>query len=107
MKRLSVVLALSAAILSTPSLATASEASEPAFGTKLADVALVRPITMVGSLVSTVVAVGISPLTWMTGMGGESVDYMIAAPWRFTAGRYPGEFSDYKDGRSLTGKVIQ
>jgi hypothetical protein len=37
-------------------------------------------------------------------MGDESVDYMVVAPWRYTAFRYPGEFSSYKDGRNATGQ---
>jgi hypothetical protein len=76
----------------------------PAFGTKVVDVVLIRPVTMVGSIASTALAVGLSPITWMTGVGDESVEYMVVAPWRFTAHRYPGKFSSYKDGRSATGR---
>jgi hypothetical protein len=93
-----------AAALTMPITATALEGYGPPFGSKFVDVALVRPLTMVGSIASTALAVGLSPLTWMTGVGDESIEYMVVAPWRFTAYRYPGRFSTYKDGRSATGR---
>jgi hypothetical protein len=103
MKRSFAALAVAAA-LTMPLTATALEGSWPTFGSKFVDVALVRPLTMAGSIASTALAVGLSPLTWMTGVGDESIDYLVVAPWRFTAYRYPGRFSSYKDGRSATGR---
>jgi hypothetical protein len=102
MKRSIAALAVAAALM-LPFTATAAEGYGPPFGSKFVDVALVRPLTMVGSLASTAIAIGLSPLTWMTGVGDESIEYMVVAPWRFTAFRYPGKFSSYKDGRSVTG----
>jgi hypothetical protein len=102
MKRPFAALAVAAALM-MPLTATALEGYGPPIGSKIFDVALVRPLTMVGSIASTALAVGLSPLTWMTGVGDESVDYMVVAPWRFTAHRYPGKFSSYKDGLSATG----
>ncbi|MBW2424580.1 MAG: hypothetical protein JRG86_10045 [Deltaproteobacteria bacterium] len=106
MKRLCVVFAV-AVVLTMPMTAMSAERSEPAFATKVVDVALVRPLAMVGSIVTSAIAVGISPITWMTGTGDASVDYLVSAPWRFTAHRYPGEFAEYKDRRSATGRVLQ
>ena len=103
MKRSFAALAVVAAP-TMPLTASAMDGYGPPFGSKFVDVALVRPLTMVGSIASTALAVGLSPLTWMTGMGDESVDFMVVAPWRFTAYRYPGEFSSYKDGRNATGR---
>jgi hypothetical protein len=102
MKRPFAALAVTAALM-MPLTAAALEGYGPPIGSKIVDVALVRPLTMVGSIASTALAVGLSPLTWMTGVGDESVDYMVVAPWRFTAHRYPGKFSSYKDGLSATG----
>jgi hypothetical protein len=103
MKRSFAALTVAAALM-MPLTATALDGYGPPFGSKLVDVALVRPLTMVGSIASTALAIGLSPLTWMTGVGDESVDYMVVAPWRFTAYRYPGRYSSYKDGRNATGR---
>ena len=105
MKRSSVALAVVVLLLlAAPVSAQASEASEAPFAQKLLDVALVRPITMVGAFASTALCVGLSPLTYFTGVGVASVDYLVVAPWRFTAARYPGEFDGYVDGRDVMGQ---
>ena len=104
MKRSCVAFVMIAALM-MPVTAMGSNASEPAVGTKILDVVVVRPLAMVGSIASTGIAIGLSPLTLMTGMGDESVEYLVAAPWRFTAHRYPGEFAEYKDGRTATGRT--
>jgi hypothetical protein len=107
MKHSCIALAV-AAMLLLPLTATALEGPRgPAFGLRFVDVVFVRPVMMVGSLASTALAIGLSPLTWMTGVGDESVEYMVVAPWRFTAHRYPGEFAYYKDGRSATGRALR
>ena len=105
MKR-SCLAVVAAIVLLTPISAIGAERAQPAFPVKLVDVAVIRPLAMVGSIASSALAVGLSPLTWMTGVGDESVHYLVAAPWRFTAHRYPGEFADYKDGRSATGMSL-
>jgi hypothetical protein len=102
MKRSYVAFAVAVTLLLMLPAISAARA-EPAFATKVVDVALVRPVAMVGSLASTALAVGLSPLTWMTGVGDASVDYLVAAPWRFTAHRDPGEFAEYRDGRNVLG----
>jgi len=91
----------------SPLTSAAADHGEPAFATKVADVALVRPVSMVGSIITSAVAVGLSPITWMTGTGDGSIDYLIAAPWRFTAHRDPGVFARYRDGHSATGRLIR
>jgi len=108
MKRSSVILVVAALLLLTsPVLAKASSRSEAPFAQKLLDVALVRPVTLVGSLTSTALCVGLSPLTWLLGpgVGVPSVDYLVVVPWRFTAGRYAGDFRNYIDGRTATGEL--
>lgn len=106
MKRSSVVLAVAVLLLiASPVSASAAAGSDAPFAQKLLDVALVRPITMVGAFASTALCVGLSPLTFFTGVGVASVDYLVAAPWRFTAGRYPGDFGGYIDGRTATGRL--
>ena len=102
MKRLVVVVAV-LALFTLASPVPASAVEEPHFAMKLLDVALVRPPSMVGALASTVLCVGLAPLTHLLGVGDASVYYMVAAPWRFTAARNPGDFGNYVDGRSVTG----
>ena len=61
MKRSCLALAV-AAVISMPFTAVGSEGSEPAFGTKLVDIVIVRPVTIVGSIASTAFAIGCRPL---------------------------------------------
>ena len=103
MKRSSVVVAVLALLILASSV-PASALEEPPLAKKLLDVALVRPVSMVGAFASTALCVVLSPLTYLTGVGNASVYYMVAAPWRFTAARNPGDFHNYVDGRSVTGR---
>jgi hypothetical protein len=106
MKHFCVAIAIAVATAALPHSAAALEGPGPPFGKRFVDVVLVRPMTMVGSIASTVLCVGLSPLTWMTGVGDESVEYLVEAPWRFTAYRDPGDYRRYKDGRNVTGRVM-
>jgi hypothetical protein len=42
------------------------------------------------------------PLAYVTGIGEQSARVLIEAPWRFTGGRYLGDFHHYKDGKPIT-----
>ena len=75
------------------------------FGLKLVDATLVRPATMLGATASTALYLGTLPLTFFTGVGTEASDVLVVAPWRFTAGRYLGDFDSYKDSRTVTGRL--
>jgi hypothetical protein len=75
----------------------------PSTGAKIADVALVRPVCVVGSTISTAAYLVISPLAYIMGLGEPAARAMVEAPWRFTASRYVGEFDHYRDERPITG----
>jgi hypothetical protein len=75
----------------------------PSVGAKIADVALVRPVCLVGSTISTAAYLVISPLVYAMGLGEPTVRAMVEAPWRFTASRRVGEFDHYKDEQPITG----
>lgn len=75
----------------------------PSVGAKIADVALVRPVCMVGSTISTAAYLVISPFAYVMGLGEPAARVMVEGPWRFTSSRYIGEFNHYKDERPVTG----
>ncbi len=72
-------------------------------GMVLLDALVVRPLSVVGSTVSTAVSLGTMPYAWLIGAGEESAVYLIHAPWRFTAGRVWGRFDAYEDGGDILG----
>ena len=84
-------------------LASSPSFAEPSGGVKALDVLLVRPLSLVGSVISTGLFVGTLPLTAPTGVSEEAAYAMVAAPWRFTGGRHIGEWDRYKDGRDIRG----
>ncbi|OPY77228.1 MAG: hypothetical protein A4E65_02826 [Syntrophorhabdus sp. PtaU1.Bin153] len=75
----------------------------PSIGAKVADVALVRPLCLVGSTISTAVYLVISPFAYAMGVGEPAARAMVEAPWRFTAFRHIGEFDHYTDEKPITG----
>jgi len=78
-------------------------AEEPSAGSKVVDLLLVRPISLVGATVSTGAYLVMSvPLAIMGGAETASRT-MVDAPWRFTNQRYLGDFSHYKDNMSIAG----
>ncbi len=76
---------------------------EPSLGIKIVDILLVRPLCVVGSTISTVTFIAISPLASIIGVGEEAARYMVEAPWRFTSFRYVGQFNHYKDEQPIMG----
>ena len=75
-------------------------------GMKIADIVLVRWPRFVLSLASTVLYIGTLPLTLPTGTTGDLATYMLHVPWRFTIARPYGNFSEYKDRRTVEGWPI-
>ncbi|OPY14368.1 MAG: hypothetical protein A4E66_00430 [Syntrophus sp. PtaB.Bin001] len=76
---------------------------EPSLGIKIVDIVLVRPFCAIGSTISTVTFIAISPLVSIIGVGEETARYMVEAPWRFTSFRYVGQFNHYKDEQPIIG----
>jgi hypothetical protein len=73
------------------------------------DFVLVRPSSLVLASVSTSVFVATLWITYPIGAatGPYSLPtYMVAFPWRFTTSRYYGNFSEYRDHRTLLGAMI-
>ena len=83
---------------------------EPASGWMMAvDYVLVRPNALWVSALSTGVFIATLPITYPIGAatGPRSLaTYMVATPWRFTTSRYPGNFAEYRDHRTLLGEEI-
>jgi len=105
-KRLISILAVVAILTLFSSSVLAQELREnPPVGLKILDVIIVRPISASVACATTAFCVGTMPLAYITGIGEPSARILIEAPWRFTAGRYLGDFSNYKDGKGIT--VIQ
>ena len=105
-KRLFSILATLAVLTLFSSSVLAQEFREnPPVGLKILDVIVVRPISASVASASTAFCVGAMPLAYVTGIGEQSARVLIEAPWRFTAGRYLGDFHHYKDGKPIT--VIQ
>jgi hypothetical protein len=72
---------------------------------KLVDATLVRPFTAVGATLGSALFLATAPLTYVTGVAVEANQVLMVAPWRFTAGRYLGDFNSYKDSRTVTGRL--
>ncbi len=75
-------------------------------GMKILDFVLVRPTSFVISAASTVLFIGTVPLTFPMGVSYDLGTYMVSVPWRFTASRYYGNFSEYRDDRTVRGRLI-
>jgi hypothetical protein len=85
-----------------PSVPGARQTETP-LGLKILDVALVRPLCVAGSIVSTATFLAISPLVFIMGVGEPTARVMFEAPWRFTGFRYIGQFDHYTDERPIMG----
>ncbi len=73
------------------------------------DLVLVRPASIAFASLSTGVFVATLPITYPIGAatGPSSLPtYMVAFPWRFATSRYYGNFSKYRDHRTLLGAPI-
>ena len=105
-KRLISILAFLAILTLFCSSAFAQEFREnPPVGMKILDLLVVRPISASVACATTAFCVGTMPLAYVTGIGEQSARVLIEAPWRFTGGRYLGDFQHYKDNQPIT--VVQ
>jgi len=93
-----------ATLLAAP--AAMAEPADAPVGMKILDLVLVRPTSFVISVVSTAVFIGTVPLTYPMGVSYDVGTYMVAVPWRFTSSRYYGNFSEYRDSRTMQGRLI-
>ena len=80
------------------------ETSEkPSTALKILDLFFIRPILCVPlASASTAIHIGLSPLTYLSGIGEQSARVLVEAPWRYTNKRLWGDFGHYKDGYPIT-----
>jgi len=86
--------------------AAMAEPAEASVGMKILDFVLVRPTSFVISAASTVLFIGTVPLTFPLGVSYDLGTYMVSVPWRYTSSRYYGNFSEYRDHRTIDGRLI-
>jgi len=86
--------------------AAMAESDDAPVGMKILDFVLVRPVSFVVSLASTGVFIGTLPLTFPIGVSYDLGTYMVTVPWRYTSAREYGNFSEYRDNRSIRGRLI-
>ena len=78
------------------------EREEPTNGMKALDLFLVRPLSIVGSTLSTAFYLVTVPITFPAGVSEPAARILVEAPWRYTGMRYLGDFKHYKDGNPIT-----
>lgn len=78
------------------------EREQPTAGMKVLDLLLVRPLSIVGSTVSTAFYIVTVPVTYPSGVSEAAARILVEAPWRYTGMRYLGDFKHYKDGNPIT-----
>jgi len=86
--------------------AAMAESDDAPVGMKILDFVLVRPVSFVVSLASTGVFIGTLPLTFPIGVSYDLGTYMVTVPWRYTSSREYGNFSDYRDDRTIRGNRV-
>jgi hypothetical protein len=75
---------------------------EPTTGMKVLDLLVVRPLSIVGSTLSTAFYLVTVPITFPSGVAEPAAKIFVEAPWRYTGMRYLGDFKHYKDGNPIT-----
>ena len=103
--RILICAVLTMAMLLAAPAAMAEHADAPV-GMKILDFVLVRPTSFVISIVSTAVFIGTVPLTHAMGVAYDLGAYMVVVPWRYTSSRHYGNFSEYRDHRTIDGRLI-
>ena len=86
--------------------AFADSHSKPSGGDIALDL-LIRPVSLLCATASTALFIATMPLTVPTGVSHDAAYLLLAAPWRFTAGRYIGEWDRYTDGRDIRGWTLK
>ena len=96
------IIAILVGILSIPSMSFAQRGTQSdectCVGAMLADLFLVRPLCLVGSVASTGLCIAVSVPATLMGAGEPVGQALFVAPWRYTADRELGDFDHYKDG---------
>jgi hypothetical protein len=99
------IIAILVGFLSISSMSIAQQGNQPepcpGFGEKMADLLLLRPLCLVGSVASTGLCVAVSVPATLVGAGEPVGQALFVAPWRYTADRELGEFCYYKDGTPI------
>jgi len=98
-KRLCVILA----VVFIFSFTCSVMAEEPSVGAKVADMLLVRPISLVGATISSAAYLVLAVPFAIMETDETASTIMVDAPWRFTTQRYLGDFSNYKDRGGIAG----
>ncbi len=97
------VVALSMLILlSSGAFADGVEREQPTTGMKVLDLLVVRPLSIVGSTITTAFYLVTAPITFPSGVSEPAARILVEAPWRYTGMRYLGDFHHYKDGNPIT-----
>ena len=97
------VMALSILILfSSGAFADGMEREQPTAGMKVLDLLVVRPLSIVGSTLTTAFYLVTVPITFPSGVSEPAARILVEAPWRYTGMRYLGDFKHYKDGNPIT-----
>ncbi len=97
------VMALSILILfSSAAVADGVEREQPTTGKKVLDLLVVRPLSIVGSTLSTAFYLVTVPITVPSGVSEPAARILVEAPWRYTGMRYLGDFNHYRDGNPIT-----
>jgi hypothetical protein len=99
------IIAILCCLLSIPSISIAQQGNQPdqspSVGAKFADLLLLRPLFLVGSVASTGLCIAVSVPATLMGAGEPVGQALFVAPWRYTADRELGEFCNYKDGTEI------
>ena len=99
------IIALLVSLLSIPSMSIAQQGNQPepcpGFGEKMADLLLLRPLCLAGSVASTGLCIAVSVPATLMGAGTEVGEALFVAPWKYTTDRELGEFCHYKDGTPI------
>ena len=97
-------------LVAPAAMAERDDGPEPASGWLMAvDYVFVRPHGIWISFLSTGVFIALLPITYPIGAatGQRSLaTYMVTVPWRFATSRYPGNFAEYRDHRTILGDEI-
>ena len=87
---------------SSSAFADGTEREQPTVGMKVLDLLVVRPLSIVGSTLTTAFYLVTVPITFPSGVSEPAARILVEAPWRYTGMRYLGDFHHYKDGNPIT-----